>query len=118
MFARSGTQMRVDYDAAYSPDKTSAEVVSIIDCYRDLDQQAADQFSKLCAENRWKDAINLVVSVVRISEAELASGLAVSRSTVNRWLTAGSRPLQSAMPDIEAVIVSLILARHGQQAAT
>ena len=112
MFARSGTQMLVDYDTAYSPDRTSAEVVSITDLYRNSDQQAANQFSKLCADNRWKEAINLVVGVVRISEAELASGLAVSRSTVNRWMTAGSRPLQSAMSDIEAGIVSLILARH------
>ena len=110
--------MRVDYVTAYSLDKTSAEVVSLIDRYRDLDQQAADQFSRLCAHNCWRDAINLVVNVVLISEAELASGLAVSRSTVNRWLTAGSRPIQSAMPDIEAVIVSLILERHKQQAST
>ena len=80
--------------------------------YQKIDQKAADAFSRLCEARQWKDAVYLAVHGANISEVDLARETEVSRSTVIRWLTVGSRPLEGAMPDIKEKIYQLILRKH------
>lgn len=88
------------------------DLVPLFHFYRLADREAAETFMLLSGAERWQEAVELVVTVVGMSEADLAGAAHVSRSTVNRWRKMGSRPLASAMPDITGSIRRMILARH------
>ncbi len=65
-------------------------------------------FAGFGARGQWKEAVNLVLREARVTEAELAKELGVSRSTVNRWAAGETRPPSGSLPLIVAAIKAMI----------
>ena len=64
--------------------------------------------SELVGHGEWQAAIKLVVVEGRISEADLARGLEVMRSTVNRWMNGQTVPQAASVPQMVSKIQEML----------
>ena len=89
-------------------DDTAQLVADITRSKREWQDQVCRLIGMEIARNDWRAAITTAVQHGNLSEAQIARGLEMTRSTVNRWLSGQTEPPGANMPRLGQKLIELV----------
>jgi predicted transcriptional regulator len=97
--------------------KRSAQTARQMECVRGLKAQLREELCRLIeqsiAAREWQSVIAIVIQEAGLNEADIARGLEMTRSTVNRWLSGQTEPPSVNMPKLGEKLVRLVREKLG-----
>ena len=89
----------VEFDATgkHKAALTAHVVQDVMEAHLKFLNTLSNAIGCLVEAGQWGDAIRLTIEKGRVSEADLARGLEVTRSTVNRWVSKQTVPQSRSM---------------------